>query len=85
MFSTAVNMFHGSSSTETPHDNFHQLTAPDIDLNEFKFASLANEARATFCCFGCRAYVFLALTQLQGPCHKTIFIQVVLVVNVASK
>ena len=43
MFSTAVNIFHGSSSTETPYTNLHQLTAPDIDLNDFKFSSLANE------------------------------------------
>ena len=46
MFSTAVNMFHGSSSTETPYNNLHQLTAPDIDLNDFKFSSLANEVNA---------------------------------------
>lgn len=46
MFSTAVNMFHGSSSTETPYTNLHQLTAPDIDLNDFKFSSLSNEVNA---------------------------------------
>ncbi|DBA70025.1 TPA: hypothetical protein ACH3X2_012323 [Trebouxia sp. C0005] len=43
MFSSAVNMFHGSSSTETPYSNLHELTARDIDLNNFNFSSLANK------------------------------------------
>jgi len=47
MFSTAVNMFHGSSSTQTPYSNLHELTARDIDLNNFNFSSLANKVRAS--------------------------------------
>ena len=43
MFSSAVNMFHGSSSTETSYSNLHELTARDIDLNNFNFSSLANK------------------------------------------
>ncbi|KAL0029397.1 hypothetical protein WJX77_004644 [Trebouxia sp. C0004] len=36
-------MLHGSSSTETPYSNLHELTARDIDLNNFNFSSLANK------------------------------------------
>ena len=43
MVSAGMNMFHGSSDKETPHDNLHQLTAKDIDLNDFRFSSLAEK------------------------------------------
>ncbi len=47
MLSSAVNMFHGSSSTETPYSNLHELTARDIDLKNFNFSSLVNKVRAS--------------------------------------
>lgn len=40
MVSAGMGLFHGSSDTKTPYNNLHELTAPDIDLNEFKFSSL---------------------------------------------
>ncbi|KAL0045150.1 hypothetical protein WJX82_010121 [Trebouxia sp. C0006] len=40
-------MFHGSSSTETPYSNLHELTARDIDLKNFNFSSLVNKVRAS--------------------------------------
>ncbi|DBA97872.1 TPA: hypothetical protein ACH3X3_012731 [Trebouxia sp. C0006] len=40
-------MFHGSSSTETPYSNLHELTARDIDLKNFNFSSLVNKDFAT--------------------------------------
>lgn len=40
MLSAGMSLFHGSSDTKTPYSNFHELTAPDIDLKEFKFSSL---------------------------------------------
>ena len=43
MVSAGMNMFHGSSEKETPYNNLHQLTAPDIDRKDFKFASLAQQ------------------------------------------
>ena len=44
MFSSAVGMFHGKSKTDSPYNHLHQLTAPDIDLKQFNFSSLAGEA-----------------------------------------
>ena len=43
VLSAGMSLFHGSSDTETPYNNFHQLTAPDIDLHEFKFSSLKEQ------------------------------------------
>ena len=43
MVSAGMSLFHGSSETKTPYKNFHELTAPDIDLNEFKFSSLTEQ------------------------------------------
>ena len=43
MVSAGMSLFHGSSDTNTPYNNFHQLTAPDIDLNEFEFSSLKDQ------------------------------------------
>ena len=43
MVSAGMSLFHGSSDTKTPYNNFHELTAPDIDLNEFKFSSLKEQ------------------------------------------
>lgn len=43
LFSSAVGAFHGKSNTETPFRNLHQLTAPDIDLHQFNFSSLAGQ------------------------------------------
>ena len=43
MVSAGMSLFHGSSDTNTPYNNFHQLTAPDIDLNEFEFFSLKDQ------------------------------------------
>lgn len=53
LFNTAMNLVHGKSKTETPFTNFHELTAPDIDLNQVKFADLAGQVRCTLhqrCC-----------------------------------
>ena len=80
MFSSAVGMFHGKSKTDSPYNNLHQLTAPDIDLKQFNFSSLAGEASH---------FAFLSLTL--SSCFDSTFdftlllFQVVLVVNVASK
>ena len=82
MLSAGMSLFHGSSDTETPYSNLYQLTAPDIDLNDFKFSTLKQQVlmqqRTLFFC-----------SQVPQCCSmkdlRSTVVQVVLVVNVASK
>ncbi|KAL3160400.1 hypothetical protein ABBQ32_010724 [Trebouxia sp. C0010 RCD-2024] len=47
MVSAGMSLFHGNSDTNTPYNDLHQLTAPDIDLNDFDFSSLKEQEPGT--------------------------------------